>query len=107
MLTTSIFFAVMANVSLICRFLERGPVLVTTLIAMASLTVHGKGSFQSSILDSFSSYVDVINTIAVVTFGAEHNFDDGFTYGHGYWMTGVSSVPRFFIVLTDKFSMFH
>ena len=46
MLTTSILFAVVANVSLIFRFLERAPVLVTTLIAMASLTVHGKGTLS-------------------------------------------------------------
>lgn len=40
-LAFSMFFAAMANLSLICRFLEKGPVLVTTLITIASLTIHG------------------------------------------------------------------
>lgn len=40
-LALSMFFAVVANVSLICRFLEKGTVLVTTLITIASLTIHG------------------------------------------------------------------
>ena len=43
-LAFSIFFAAVANVSLICRFLEKGPVLVTTLITIASLTIHGNVS---------------------------------------------------------------
>lgn len=42
MLAISMIFAVVANVSLICRFLEKGPVLATTLITMGSLTIHGK-----------------------------------------------------------------
>lgn len=37
----SMFFAVLANVSLITRFLEKGPVLATTLTTIASLTIHG------------------------------------------------------------------
>lgn len=37
----SMFFAVLANISLICRFLEKGPVLATTLTTIASLTIHG------------------------------------------------------------------
>jgi len=43
-LAFSMFFAVAANLSLICRFLEKGPVLVTTLITIASLTIHGNVS---------------------------------------------------------------
>jgi potassium channel subfamily K len=43
-LAFSMFFAVVANVSLICRFLEKGPVLVTTLITIFSLTIHGNAS---------------------------------------------------------------
>ena len=43
-LAFSMFFAVVANLSLICRFLEKGPVLVTTLITIASLTTHGNVS---------------------------------------------------------------
>ena len=38
----SMFFALVANISLICRFLDKGPILVTTLISIVSLTIHGK-----------------------------------------------------------------
>lgn len=41
MLVVSMFSAVVANVSLICRFLEKGLVLATTLITVVSLTIHG------------------------------------------------------------------
>ena len=44
MLAISMFFAVVANVSLICRFLEKGPVLATTLVTVTSLTIHGNAS---------------------------------------------------------------
>jgi len=37
----SMFFALVANISLICRFLDKGPVLITTLISVTSLTIHG------------------------------------------------------------------
>lgn len=40
-LAISMFFAVVANVSLICRFLEKGTVLITTLITIVALSVHG------------------------------------------------------------------
>lgn len=53
MLATSMAFAVLANVSLICRFLEKGPVLATTLITMAALTIHG--SPPIFVLDDFLS----------------------------------------------------
>ena len=41
MLIVSMFSALVANVSLICRFLEKGSVLATTLITVVSLTIHG------------------------------------------------------------------
>lgn len=40
-LGVSMFFALVANISLICRFLDKGSVFITTLISIASLTVHG------------------------------------------------------------------
>lgn len=48
LLAISVFFAVVANVSLICRFLEKGPVLATTLITIGSLTIHGNPPLQNS-----------------------------------------------------------
>lgn len=107
MLAISMFFAVAANVSLICRFLDKGSVLATTLITMASLTIHGNGPLQSFVFDHVSPHADAINIIVVVIFGVAHRFDDGFTYGHGYWMTGMLTVPKSFILLTRRFSVFH
>lgn len=43
-LAISMFFAIVANGSLICRFLEKGSVLTTTLTTIASLTIHGNVS---------------------------------------------------------------
>lgn len=51
----SMFFALVANISLICRFLDKGPVLVTTLISVTSLTVHGNFSHRNSAVDCLST----------------------------------------------------
>lgn len=107
MLAMSMFFALVANCSLVCRFLEKGPVLGTTLITMASLTIHGNELPQNFEFYPVSLCIDSINIIAVVVFGVQRRFDDGFTYGHGYWMTGIFTAPKFFIVLTNRFSAFH
>lgn len=107
MLAISMVFAVVANVSLICRFLEKGPVLATTLVAISSLTIHGNAPLEVSVFGCVSRSIDSINIIAVVMFGVQHRFDDGFTYGHGYWMTGMSTVPNRFIPLTASYSVFH
>ena len=40
-LAISMGFALVANGSLICRYLEKGTVLKTTLITIGSLTIHG------------------------------------------------------------------
>ena len=40
-------------------------------------------------------------------FGVQHRFDDGFTYGHGYWMTGMYTVPVCFVAFTDSDSVLH
>jgi potassium channel subfamily K len=92
MLAISMIFGVLANVALICRFLEKGPVLATTLITMAFLTIHGNPHLWSLPLTAPHVPIDSINIIAVVVFGVQHRFDDGFTYGHGYWMTGKFAI---------------
>ncbi|THV07162.1 voltage-gated potassium channel [Dendrothele bispora CBS 962.96] len=66
--------ALIANIALIMRFLERR-VKTTTVICVVFLTIH-----------------DVINIIAVTIFGIQHRFDDGFTYGQSFWMTVCSTV---------------
>ena len=35
--------------------------------------------------------LDIINIVAVTTFGVAHRFDDGFTYGQSFWMTVCST----------------
>ncbi|KAI0777203.1 hypothetical protein BD413DRAFT_638687 [Trametes elegans] len=73
-LAFSIACALIANVALVLRFLEKR-VQTVTLICIIFLTVH-----------------DVINIVAVTVFGVEHRFDDGFTYGEAFWMTLCSTV---------------
>ncbi|EJF63876.1 hypothetical protein DICSQDRAFT_102012 [Dichomitus squalens LYAD-421 SS1] len=73
-LAISMASAVIANVALILRFLEKR-VKSVTLLCVAFLTLH-----------------DVINIIVVTTFGVEHRFDDGFTYGEAFWMTLCSTI---------------
>lgn len=109
LLAISMFFAVVANVSLICRFLEKGPVLATTLTTIASLTIHGNVSLKNFVFNYPLLCPDLVNIIALVVFGLQHRLEDGFTYGHAYWMTGVSTAPTLesFIELNDGFSVFH
>ena len=107
LLAISMFFAVAANVSLICRFLEKGTVLTMTLITIASLTIHGNVSLRNFILDRTSCHLDLVNIIALVVYGVQHQFSNGFTYGHAYWMTGTFVAPESFTVLTDGFSVLH
>jgi hypothetical protein len=109
-LAFSMFFAVLANASLICRFLEKGPVLVTTLISIASLSIHGTYQYvplRNFAPDCISLFADLINITAVVTFGVQHRFSDGFTYGQGYWMTGMRITSGFLVALTDGFSVLY
>ncbi|KAH7332823.1 hypothetical protein B0J17DRAFT_677730 [Rhizoctonia solani] len=73
-LAISMAFAVVANVALITRFLERR-VRLATFIAIGGLIIH-----------------DIINIIAIVIFGVVHAVDDGFTYGQAFWMTVCSTI---------------
>jgi potassium channel subfamily K len=41
---------------------------------------------------SFNILVDAINTLAVVIFGVEHRFSDGYTYGQAFWVTVCSTI---------------
>ncbi|KAJ3996122.1 hypothetical protein F5050DRAFT_1761769 [Lentinula boryana] len=70
--------ALVANVALIVRFLEKN-VKLMTILCVTFLTLH-----------------DLINIIAVTTFGVENRFDDGFTYGESFWMTLCSTIASTF-----------
>ncbi|KAG6820922.1 hypothetical protein H0H93_009696 [Arthromyces matolae] len=72
-LSFSIVFAALANLCLVIRFMEK-KVKRMTILCILFLTIH-----------------DAINIIAVTTFGVEHRFDDGFTYGQAFWMTVCST----------------
>ncbi|CAE6459001.1 hypothetical protein ACGC1H_002100 [Rhizoctonia solani] len=73
-LAISMASAVVANVALITRFLERR-VRLSTCIAIGGLVVH-----------------DIINIIIITIFGVIHRVDDGFTYGQAFWMTICSTI---------------
>ncbi|EGO03438.1 hypothetical protein SERLA73DRAFT_45542, partial [Serpula lacrymans var. lacrymans S7.3] len=70
----SIGCALIANICLIIRFLEKR-VKTMTILCTVFLTIH-----------------DVINITAVTIFGVEHRFNDGFTYGESFWMTVCSTI---------------
>ncbi|KAJ6469379.1 hypothetical protein C8R45DRAFT_1078707 [Mycena sanguinolenta] len=74
--------ALAANICLVARFLEK-KVKVMTIGCCIFLTIH-----------------DVINVIAVTTFGVEHRFDDGFTYGQSFWITVCSTIVSTFTNFT-------
>ncbi|KAF7338773.1 Tandem pore domain k+ channel [Mycena sanguinolenta] len=67
--------ALAANICLVARFLEK-KVKVMTI-----------GCY-------------VINVIAVTTFGVEHRFNDGFTYGQSFWITVCSTIVSTFTNFT-------
>ncbi|KAF7291980.1 Tandem pore domain k+ channel [Mycena indigotica] len=81
-LAFSMACAVVANVCLVVRFLEK-KVKLMTIACIVFLTIH-----------------DIINVIAVTVFGVEHRFDDGFTYGQSFWMTVCSTVVSLFTNFT-------
>ncbi|KAJ7249438.1 hypothetical protein C8J57DRAFT_1521927 [Mycena rebaudengoi] len=74
--------AVVANICLVARFLEK-KIKTMTLGCILFLTIH-----------------DVINIVAVTIFGVEHRFNDGFTYGQSFWITVVSTAVSTFTNLT-------
>ncbi|KAI0689179.1 hypothetical protein BC835DRAFT_1370125 [Cytidiella melzeri] len=73
-LAFSMACALAANICLVMRFLEKR-VKTVTLLTIVFLTLH-----------------DVINIVAVIIFGVEHRFNDGFTYGQSFWLTVCSTV---------------
>lgn len=74
-LAISMASAVLANICLLMRFMEKGSVKLMTLLCIIFLTIH-----------------DIINITAVTIFGVEHRIDDGFTYGQAFWTTVCSTI---------------
>ena len=77
-LAISVICAVIANIALISRFLERR-VLMSTIVTIIGLSIH-----------------DLINIVAVTTFGIVHRFNDGFTYSEAFWLCVCSTVASMF-----------
>lgn len=73
-LAFSMTCAVLANVCIILRFLEKR-VVTMTILCIVFLSIH-----------------DIINIVALIIFGVSHRFNDGFTYGEAFWMTICSTV---------------
>ncbi|KAI0253017.1 hypothetical protein BJV78DRAFT_261016 [Lactifluus subvellereus] len=73
-LAISMLLAVVANIALIYRFLERR-VKRSTIICILALTLH-----------------DILNIVTVLIFGIKHRFNDNFTYGEAFWMTICSTI---------------
>jgi potassium channel subfamily K, other eukaryote len=88
--------AVIANICLITRFLEKR-VKTMTILCATFLTIHGTPSSVHAGRVSFMDYMtDLINIVAVTVFGVEHRFNDGFTYGQSFWMTVCSTIASSF-----------
>lgn len=86
--------ALVANVCLIVRFLEKR-VKEMTIVALCLLSVHGlftslHAQDQRHIVISYIT--DLVNAVTVIVFGVEHRFSDGFTYGQPFWLVVASSV---------------
>ena len=77
-LAISMACAVVANIALISRFLERR-VWSSTIVTIVGLSIH-----------------DIINIIAVTIFGVVHRFDDGFTYSEAFWLCVCSTAASMF-----------
>ncbi|KAG1751002.1 hypothetical protein EDD22DRAFT_850754 [Suillus occidentalis] len=73
-LAFSMTCAVLANICIILRFLEKR-VMRMTVLCIVFLSIH-----------------DTINIVALIIFGVSHRFNDGFTYGESFWMTVCSTV---------------
>jgi hypothetical protein len=88
--------AVVANICLITRFLEKR-VKTMTILCATFLTIHGTPYSIAVNCVQFVDYMtDLINIVAVTVFGVEHRFDDGFTYGQSFWMTVCSTIASSF-----------
>ncbi|KIM33982.1 hypothetical protein M408DRAFT_88820 [Serendipita vermifera MAFF 305830] len=78
----SIASAVIANICLILRFLERR-IGSATVAAICFLLIH-----------------DAINITALIWFGVVHAVDDGFTYSQAYYVTLASTIVSLVVTTT-------
>ncbi|KIY45073.1 voltage-gated potassium channel, partial [Fistulina hepatica ATCC 64428] len=86
-ITVSLICALIANISLILRFME-WHIKMSTINCIVFLSIH-----------------DVINMLCLVLFGVAHRANDGFTYGQPYWMIVCSTVVSTFTNITLIFDL--
>jgi potassium channel subfamily K, other eukaryote len=92
LLSISLALAVLANIALVSRFLERR-VKRSTIICITALTVHGNllPSYPSNQVELVASS-DILNITTVVTWTTQHPSHDGFTNSGAFWMTTCSTI---------------
>ena len=91
-LSFSLALAVIANVALVNRFLERR-VKRCTIISIIALTIHGDLLHSPhTFMQVESAPSDILNIATVVIWAIQHRFDDGFTNGEAFWMTICSTI---------------
>lgn len=95
----SLTCAVIANICLIARFLERKVKLMTWL-CIGFLTIHSMSLMMALGSDLAHCTSDIINITTVTVFGVQHRTRDGFTYGPSFWITFCSTVASSFTNLT-------
>lgn len=92
----SIFCAVLANICLVIRFLERR-VRTMTILCTLLLSIHGKLTIKFSFMTLQQLCLDTINIIALAMYGGTK---DGYTFGQAFWMTLCSTIVSMFTNVT-------
>jgi len=92
----SLLCAVLANVCLVVRFLEKR-IKTMTILCILFLSIHGK--LTIAFLASFSLPLcsDIINIVALATFGV---MKDDYTFSQAFWMTLCSTIASMFTNVT-------
>jgi potassium channel subfamily K len=90
-LSFSLALAVIANIALLNRFLERR-VKRCTLISIIALTIHGNLLPSHTFIQVDFAPSDILNIATVVIWAIQHRFNDGFTNGEAFWMTICSTI---------------
>jgi len=100
-LAFSMLCAVIANICLVARFMEKR-VKTMTILCVVFLSIHGASltTATTSPLTESTPPLDVINIITVTIFGVVHSSSDGFTYGQSFWMTVCSTIASFITNIT-------
>jgi len=92
----SLLCAVLANVCLVVRFLEKR-IKTMTILCVLFLSMHGKLTIAFPTSLSLPLCSDTINIAALATFGA---MKDDYTFSQAFWMTLCSTIASMFTNVT-------